>query len=305
MHKKGILMKRNILVIDDEPTNRFLLENILCEYNVASLDSGNKIWNFLENNKVDLILLDIMMPGEDGYHVAEKISTNEMYKDIPIIFLTAKDGGLSIKKGFDSGGYDYIIKPFDQIALKARIEKVMEKKDIERDLRKKSITDPLTNLYNRRYFFERLDKQIEHTKRTCDIFSIAILDIDYFKIVNDMYGHLAGDYVLQELANTLTKYIRPYDIVARYGGEEFIILFVECEKNESREIIQRIKNKIETSDFQFENNTINLTFSCGISDMSDIKDKNTIDSNAIIKLADDRLLAAKKSGRNTIIDSSE
>ena len=295
-------MKKKVLIIDDEHANRYLLENILDEYETISLENGQKLWDYLQDNHAVLILLDIMMPNEDGYQIAKKLSLDEILKDIPIIFLTAKDAAQDIKKGFESGGYDYITKPFDEMTLKIRIQSVIEKKNLELQLKKQAITDPLTNLYNRRYFFDRLDKQIEFIKRNKNDLSVAILDIDFFKKINDSYGHLAGDFILQELSGKLVKYIRPYDIAARYGGEEFVVIFIDCNKKKSKLIMQRIKDKIENNSYNYENFKMNFTFSCGIADINDFPDQKVITSKEFIKIADDRLLEAKRSGRNMIIN---
>jgi diguanylate cyclase (GGDEF)-like protein len=188
-------------------------------------------------------------------------------------------------------------------------QEIMDRKRAEEALKesedrfhKLSITDALTNIYNRRYFYDEGFKVVEYVKRHKGCLTIAILDIDYFKRINDTYGHQAGDYILKEFSSILKSRIRPYDVLARYGGEEFAIIFRDIDKKTSKRIILRIKEYIENYNFTFENEKIELRFSGGISDINEVKSDNLI-IEELIKIADDRLYFAKNSGRNKIIDN--
>ncbi len=120
------MLKYKILVVDDEYANRFLMETILEEYDVFSADSAKQMWTLLNESLPDLILLDVMMPYEDGFQIAEKLSKNENYKSIPIVFVSARDNILDIEKGIQAGGADYITKPFSHDDIKDRIKNVLE-----------------------------------------------------------------------------------------------------------------------------------------------------------------------------------
>lgn len=170
----------------------------------------------------------------------------------------------------------------------------------EEKLLEVSNKDPLTNIYNRRYVYSRAEKLIEEYKRTGKVFSICIIDIDYFKRINDDYGHQAGDYILKSFTKVISKNLRSYDILGRYGGEEFIIILKNADKKQSNLIMQRILNIIRERTFNFKSNKINFTFSGGISTSTEIeKEELTIDK--LFAIADKRMYRAKNEGRNKIV----
>ncbi|MFA7533143.1 MAG: diguanylate cyclase [Tissierellaceae bacterium] len=177
---------------------------------------------------------------------------------------------------------------------------ITTQKYLEEKLRQTSIRDPLTNAYNRGYVFERLYQSIEQYKREKGDFVVAILDIDHFKIVNDTFGHQAGDYVLREFCEILMSSIRSYDTLGRYGGEEFIILFHDSDKDRVHEIMERILDSIRKYKFRYEDEEISITFSCGISNAFEFSHKD-ITVKDLIDLADIRLYKAKDAGRNMIV----
>ncbi len=297
-------MAEKVLVVDDSRIDTTIIKKLLDDYSVLSASCGDEMWHVLKHEVPSIILLDVVMPGEDGFQIAKKLSHIEKFADIPIIFITSKDTGKDVEKGFDSGGVDYIKKPYNEIELRARIRSALLKKKQELDLREKTITDPLTGVHNRRYFFEYLDKTVEHGRRnTRKSFSIALIDIDHFKNVNDTMGHQAGDFILKQLADFFKKSIRPYDLVARYGGEEFIILFKDCSRKDSFEILQRIRDSIDRERYQFQDSLIHVTFSGGIADNRELEQGAPAAAD-LIKIADERLYKAKETGRNRIVIES-
>lgn len=177
---------------------------------------------------------------------------------------------------------------------------ITERKVLESRLQEIAIRDGLTNAYNRRYLMDRLYGIADNYKRVGKEFSIAILDIDHFKSVNDKYGHLAGDTVLVELVKIINEGIRSYDILGRYGGEEFILVLPDTDKNEAYIIINRILNKIRNHTIVYGNNNINITFSAGIAGASEI-DIKKFNAESLIGLADSRLYNAKDFGRDEVI----
>lgn len=181
---------------------------------------------------------------------------------------------------------------------------ITERKAFERKIIEVSIRDPLTNIYNRRHIFSRLNEIKAKYERDKIDFSIAILDIDYFKKVNDNFGHLAGDFVLQEFTKILGKNIRPFDLLGRFGGEEFIIIMLNCKKDTASLRIEDILKIIRSTNFIYKNQRINFTFSAGISDSSDREFEN-LSLDRLIDNADKKLYLAKKLGRNRIITELE
>ncbi|WP_313756178.1 diguanylate cyclase [Tissierella sp.] len=177
---------------------------------------------------------------------------------------------------------------------------VSRRKYLEEKLKQTSIRDPLTNLYNRGYIFERLSQCLEIFKRNGEGFSLAIIDMDFFKDINDTYGHQAGDYVLKEFSEILTSGIRVYDIAGRYGGEEFILILHGIRKKTSAKIIKRILEEVRNSTFAYEDKEIKITFSCGICDVLEI-DKGNLSIESLVCKADKRLYDAKNTGRNKIV----
>lgn len=175
-------------------------------------------------------------------------------------------------------------------------------------LEKLASSDPLTGVYNRRYFFSRLNEHFALLKRNnrsplavqC---SVAILDIDFFKKINDTMGHIAGDYVLKNFAKTLHESMRLYDVLARYGGEEFVILFLDCDKATALSILERIRDKNIATKYSFSDSSIEVRFSAGLSAFSDFEVfPDSVDE--LIALADDRLYLAKEGGRDRIMYES-
>lgn len=177
---------------------------------------------------------------------------------------------------------------------------ITERKAFERKIIEISIRDPLTNIYNRRHIFSRLNEIKAKYERDKMDFSIAILDIDYFKRVNDNFGHLAGDFVLQEFTKIIGKNIRPFDLLGRFGGEEFIIIMLNCQKDTASLRIEDILKIIRNTNFIYRNQRINFTFSAGISDSCD-KEFENLNLDRLIDSADKKLYLAKKLGRNRIV----
>lgn len=186
------------------------------------------------------------------------------------------------------------------VKFEGLIVDISERKKIETELYRLSIFDQLTGLYNRRYIFDRLNVLIEESNRKEKLFCIAILDLDFFKNINDTHGHPYGDYVLANFSNICKNNLRPYDLIGRYGGEEFIVILLNSGKRESSEVIQRIKDSVNTHTFSYMGISTSLTFSTGISCTAEFS--SILTREKLINLADKRLYTAKDQGRNRIID---
>lgn len=290
---------KQILIVDDSETSILYLQMILRDYEVIFALNGKEMWERLNESSPSLILMDVMLPDVNGYELVQQLSKTEKYKDIPIIFQTAKSSSDDLEKGFESGAIDYIRKPVDKKELKARVKSVLKIKELENQLYLKSITDYLTGIYNRRYFFEIAAKHLQFCQSLVKNLSIALLDVDFFKKINDTYGHDAGDFVLKKFAEIIGLTKRPKDILARYGGEEFIILFFETDKKDALEILLSIQNAIVNEIFLFNEMEIKCTFSCGLVDLQEFAGNLRIDD--LIRDADKRMYIAKQTGRNRII----
>jgi diguanylate cyclase (GGDEF)-like protein len=310
----------NIMVVDDNRLNLILLERVLKDkgYDVCLIDDASQVIDTAEKVFPDLILLDFAMPVMDGYEVCKILKNNEMLRDIPVIFISAMSDTDDKVKALSVGAVDYVTKPFHDDEVLARIvthlkirnlQKQLEEKntalegeinrrrEAEAELRIKAVTDPLTNIYNRRYFFELATKEFSRSRREGETFSIIMIDIDYFKNVNDSYGHLIGDQTLIRFSEICLANIREYDILARYGGEEFVILLPQTDADQALALAERLRDSVEKTPLEFGEIIVSITASFGISgsnkDMPLALDK-------ILDRADQALYWSKKAGRNRI-----
>ena len=290
-----------ILIVDDTIKNLQVLGTILKaeNYKIAIATNGNQAISIANDTNPDLILLDVMMPGLDGFETCKKLKSLSGTKDVPVIFLTAKVETEDIIEGFKAGAVDYITKPFNSYELKARVKTHVELK-ISKDLleqknailKKLSITDGLTGLFNHRHTMDVLSRLIEENIRYRQPLSISMLDIDNFKKANDEYGHLFGDEVLIKISNSIESCLRKTDMVGRYGGEEFLVLFAHINLKGAIESVERIIKNIENLKWEKEN--FKITISAGVCEKKDE------DITTLIKKADELLYAAKKKGKNRV-----
>lgn len=212
--------RKHILIVDDVTTNLKMAADVLKDnYRLSLAKSGSQALDFLSKNKPDLILLDIKMPGMDGYETLERIKADKEIANIPVVFLTVDNKQESEIKGLKMGAMDFILKPFEPQVMLSRIEKILQIEDLRMKLSNSSQKDPLTDLWNRKYLEDEVNKFFSVKNK--GVFVIA--DVDNFKKINDTYGHIFGDSVLCKLAHVLNDNAGPRDIVARLGGDEFVI----------------------------------------------------------------------------------
>lgn len=300
--------KPTILIVDDMQVNLTILSEILKnKYHIKIAKSGKKALEIVENSNIDLVLLDIVMPELDGYEVCKILKNSENSKDIPVIFVTANSDACDEEKGFLMGAVDYITKPFNPTTILARVKAHinLHLKQIELEkyilmIEKISITDGLTNVYNRRHFNDIFPKIINSAKRNNELISFLLIDIDHFKQYNDNYGHQMGDEVLIKFADCLKSSLkRVDDMCFRLGGEEFGIIYKSEDKQKALEFANILKNSIENLKIVHEYNGASnyVTASLGLI-CKYARDIKNIDE--IYKQADDLLYEAKKSGRNIV-----
>ncbi|WP_457748695.1 diguanylate cyclase [Sulfurimonas sp.] len=292
------MKNKTILVVDDTIANLDILVELLDQYDVIDATNGKDALEIVEDEHIDLILLDIMMPEMDGYEICQRLKSEENTKDIPIIFITAKTDENSIERAYDIGGADYVTKPFQPKELLARVKKELQIQELMNNLKLLASTDPLTKLYNRRYFANVSQHILELSKRQKNNLSIIIIDIDKFKNINDTYGHQAGDSVIVALANKLLHSHRKSDLACRYGGEEFVILLPNTQRNEALQVAEKLRKEIADISVDFQNKQhICFTVSIGVSEVVVANEPNI---EKALKRADDALYEAKNSGRNKV-----
>jgi diguanylate cyclase (GGDEF)-like protein len=299
------------MIVDDNPLNIKVLATILDEYSELLICmNGLEALEALKTEVPDLILLDVMMPGMDGFEVAQIIRNDLDMKDLPIIFLTAKADTEDMVKGFNSGGNDYVLKPFNEIELKARVKNqidlkssrdqlIQKNKELEGLIQKleiSAITDPLTGLYNRRYMMQKISEEVARFTRYGHSFVMIMADIDYFKLINDQYGHECGDDVLKAVTQTMAIGLRANDVLARWGGEEFLLLLPETTMDGGRLLAERIRQQVEELKVSYNQHTISVTLTLGLSHFS-----SGLTVDKVIFLADQGLYQGKKSGRNKVV----
>jgi len=195
---------------------------------------------------------------------------------------------------------EYVMRDGDLIKIGRTIFKFLTGGNIENayheEIYRLTTIDGLTQIFNKRYFLETLEREIARSHRYRRELSLVMFDIDHFKKINDSYGHLAGDYVLKHLAQTVKTRIRREDCFARYGGEEFAIVLPEIDGPNAKPFAEKIRQLVEITDFKFENTSMPITISMGVATL----DMDSTDPQALIKRADDRLYEAKSSGRNCV-----
>lgn len=314
------MAKAKILLVEDskgqaEATKSFLEKK---GYEVTWAEDGLTAFKIAKSQKVDIILLDRVLPDIDGNEICRWLKLNQDTKGIPIIMLTVKDSVSDKVNGLEAGADDYLPKPYDEVELNARIYSCLRTKALQDELRQKNkqleemltrvetlaITDPLTGLFNRRRFESILSLEFKKATRYQAPLSCMMIDIDYFKEVNDAYGHRTGDMILKEIAGIIHKNIREVDTAARWGGEEFAVLIPNTTKEDAFQPANRILKTVSKHSFP-DIGGRHVTVSIGI---ADIMDPAITNEEKLVHAADLAMYAAKRKGRNkieTTWDSSE
>lgn len=291
-----------VLIVDDDPDNIKVLAKILeLECDVRFTTRGDKVIGLAESQKPDLILLDVVMPGLDGYEVCKLLKQNDATNSIPVIFVTAMGEEQYEATGFEVGGVDYVTKPVKPFLLLARVKTHIELKRKNDLLKTLSMIDGLTGIANRRRMDDFLNYEWRRAVRQGDSkLSCILIDVDHFKNFNDGYGHQAGDNSLKSIATTIWKTMaRSTDLVARYGGEEFICILPETSLEGAAKLATKIRENIaaQAIPHAYSDAADHVTVSAGVATM--IPEANSQPS-ALIEAADRQLYEAKRSGRNNV-----
>ena len=287
-----------IFVVDDDEMVRLTLQNILEEHFLVEVfSSGFSILDFCSNNIPDLILLDVNLPDINGLEVCRKLRLRAYFEHIPIVFITATYDTNSQNACWEAGATDFIGKPIIASTLLHRSINHLENKLRLERLIDLTYKDALTELFNRHYLDLEVSNLFKQSIRDKQIFSLLMIDIDYFKAYNDMYGHPQGDKCLKELAIVLNKVIkRPQDIAIRYGGEEFLVVLPQTKIEGVELICQRIQAELNHKLIEHLESTFNqVTVSIG---GAVYNNDGELSLEELIAIADQQLYKAKKMGRN-------
>lgn len=289
-----MLTMNKILIVDDVEENIDIMVGLLKNFDLLVALDGKSAIEIANEEPVDLILLDIVMPNMDGFEVCKHLKASRQTADIPIIFLTAKTDEDSIEKAYEYGGIDYVTKPFKPKELLARVNNQLKLKQLIEHLHILSSFDAMTNVYNRRKFFEEAERLHEHNKN--ELVGI-MLDIDEFKAINDEYGHSTGDKVIKAVAKSIHNTLPSNGVMGRLGGEEFAIV-IECNWQDACDLTELIRCNIQNLQvFTDDQQSINFTISGGLA-LNKTSHKNV---DQLLRTADDALYEAKRSGRNKSI----
>ncbi|MGL1903310.1 MAG: diguanylate cyclase [Fibrobacterales bacterium] len=292
-----------ILVVDDVSINTKILKKILVlnGYHVIIALNAEDAVRIANQTPPDLVMLDINMPDVDGYELSMQMKTNKSLEEIPIIFISASTDTHTIVKAFDSGGVDYVTKPIERREVLARVKVHLELQKIKRELlitnkklQQLAITDELTQTYNRRNMIDRLRDAFSYSDRYKTDVSVLMVDLDYFKRVNDSFGHNAGDAVLSDVSKVMKEMVRDSDVVGRWGGEEFVLIFPHTNIDGALEVSEKIRRELEERSWAMTQ--AGVTISGGL-----VQHQRGEAIDDCINRADILMYKAKEAGRNRIV----
>lgn len=296
---------RRILVIDDDPDSLSIIAEALRweGYHVQTAISGFEGIDLIQRWQPDLILLDVNMTQMNGIETLRDLRQKDDY--VSVMFISGNTSTEHVIQGLDSGADDYIPKPFDPLELLARVRTQLRIKDLNDQLRiandrlKELVdTDDLTGLYNMRSVYQRIESEIQRARRFSRQVCVVMMDMDYFKTVNDGHDHLFGSFVLSEVGAVIRRSIRNIDLGARYGGDEFLMLLTETNAEGAEKFCERLRSTISSHLFKSGRDEIRLTCSIGFA-ITSPGDAQT-DARGLVRAADHALYEAKRAGRNCI-----
>ncbi|MGO1043736.1 diguanylate cyclase [Clostridioides difficile] len=304
-----------ILVVDDSVLMCDLIDKTLTKDNFEVIKAFNatEAKECIKECTPDIILLDIILPDNSGFELCRELKSNIRTEDIPIIFITSKNTDTDIVKGFGVGAIDYMVKPFSMTELKARVMAHIEVKKSQDKLRKINnelefsleklnrlvVRDYLTGLYNRRHIINQLMEQIKINRYSHETVSLILGDIDDFKVINDTYGHEAGDFVLTVISSIIKKNCRQIDTVSRWGGEEFLIMLTNTSMEGAKILSERIRKEIKEFEFNYKGNEIKCTITLGV---VEVNPNISLEEN--ISLADKAMYEGKNLGKDCSVVST-
>jgi two-component system, cell cycle response regulator len=300
----------SVLIAEDDPIFRRVLQSWFKKwgYQVTAAGNGLEAWNALQiDGAPQLAVLDWMMPEMDGLELCRRIRGQSDGPYRYVLLLTAKDDRQDVVAGLDAGADDYLTKPFDADELRARVRAGKRILELQRALLQardklqfEATHDPLTGLFNRGAILSFLQRELDRQSRNNFPLGVLMADLDHFKRVNDTYGHLVGDGVLQEVARRLTNTVRSYDLVGRYGGEEFLLILPGCSQSDLLASAERLRHNVADLSVETSAGSIAMTLSLGCAS-SEIKEDGPESCKTLLQAADAALYAAKAAGRNRAV----
>jgi len=296
-----------VLIVDDRPSSyERLVTTLSTEHTVeVETDPNEALFHAAEGN-FDLVIVSLGLANFDGLRLCSQMRSLERTRSVPILAVAEADNNARLVRGLEIGVNDYLIRPIDKNEMLARVRTQIKKKRYTERLRdnvqasiEMAITDALTGLFNRRYMETHLGTLVEQAANRGKPIAVLVLDIDYFKSINDGHGHDAGDDVLREFALRIRKSIRNIDLACRYGGEEFVIVMPETDMGVATVVAERLRRRIASEPFAIQQGTRNLdvTISIGIAALAEPTDN----AATILKRADTALYRAKRDGRNRVV----
>jgi diguanylate cyclase (GGDEF)-like protein len=287
-----------LLIVDDQPINIQTLYQVFAkDHQVFMATNGEQALATCRDKQPDLLLLDVVMPGMDGYEVCAQLRRDDAICHIPVIFVTAHNNADEETRGLDVGAVDFISKPINPAVVRARVKTHLTLKFQSDLLRQMAFVDGLTGVFNRRFFDERLDAEWRRAERNSSSLGLVLIDVDFFKRFNDRYGHQVGDDCLKQVANCLKSQLRRGgDMIARYGGEEFACILPETESDGAMAMAVQLERAVRALAIAHADSDVaaSVTISVGVAS----KTGDSIGSPAaLLALADAQLYQAKRAGR--------
>jgi diguanylate cyclase (GGDEF)-like protein len=291
------MLPKSVLIVDDENIVLEVLSRSLTKdgFAIQTASTGEEAIRNIQQTRPDVIISDVMMSEMDGFEFCHRVRERLDCQLIPFIFLTCRDNISDKLGGLEMGADYYLTKPVDVSELSGIVQRAIRRNELVFRL---SDIDPLTGIYNRRHFDKRIQEEFQRSKRYNSDLTVAMVDIDHFKNVNDEYGHLAGDFILQSLAKFIKNQLRESDVFCRFGGEEFMILMTETPVKNGLPVMERIKNDLAETihHFPLDDVDLRITISAGIN----MVENQTKSVQELLENVDKALYISKNSGRNRV-----
>lgn len=302
-----------ILVVEDQAfeSDKFVETLQRDHHQVIAAEGGIKAMEAIAAHDFDMIMVSLNMLEEDGLRLVSHLKSNEKTRAVPILMVSNEEDMKRIAHGLEIGAHDYILRPVDRNELLARTRTQVRRKRFQERLRSNyevslsmALTDPLTGLYNRRYLMVHMDKLLKRSIESHKPLTVLLFDIDFFKKVNDSYGHNVGDEVLKEFGERIHKNLRSFDLVARLGGEEFVAILPDVHKERAMVICERLRRSICENPFDVTHDESPITCSTSIGGAF-IDNAEGLEAEEALRRADDMLYEAKEQGRNCCVFEGE